>query len=87
MNQRKTMRQEETERGVVDVAYLVKESKGKGKIPRCGHCKKPGHEEKECWYKGKPQYFKFRRFRHLQKDCRMKMEQANIVKEVEETLI
>ena len=35
------MRQEAIER-VVDIAYLAKESKGKGKIPRCGH------EEKEC---------------------------------------
>ena len=41
------MRQEATER-VVDVAYLANESKGKGKIPRCDHCKKPKHEEKEC---------------------------------------
>ena len=45
------MRRETTER-VVDVA---KESKGKGKIHWCDHCKKPGHEEKNYWHKGKPQ--------------------------------
>ena len=54
------MKQEATEQ-VVDVAYLAKESKGKGKIPWCDHCKKPRHEEK-CWHKGKPQCFKYRRF-------------------------
>ena len=43
---RRTMMREATKR-VVDVAYLTKESKGKGKIPRCDHCKKLGHEEKD----------------------------------------
>ena len=71
------MRQEATKQ-VIDVAYLAKESKRKGKISWCDHCKKFGHEEKECWHKG---------FGHLQKDCRTKMEQANMMKEVEETLI
>ena len=85
MDQRRTMRWEANER-VDDVAYLAKESKGKGKIPRCDHCKKLGHEVKDCWHKGKPQCFKCKRFGHLQKDCRTKMEQANVVKEVEETL-
>ena len=55
-------------------------------IPRCDHCKKPGHEEKECWHKGKSQCFKCIRFWHLQKYCITKMEQANTVKEVGETL-
>ena len=31
-------------------------------IPRCDHCKKPRHEEKGCWHKGKSQCFKCRRF-------------------------
>ena len=51
------MRREANERED-DVVYLAKESKGKGKIPRCDHCKKLGHEEKDCWHKGKPQCFK-----------------------------
>ena len=46
VDQRRTMRREANER-VVDVAYLAKESKGKGKIPRYDHCKKNGHEEKD----------------------------------------
>ena len=41
--------------------------------------KKFGHEEKDCWHKGKPQCFMCKRFGHLQKDCRTKMEQANVV--------
>ena len=85
MDQTRTIRQEATER-VVDVAYLSKESKGKGKIPWCDHYKKPRHEEKEYWHKRKPQCFKCRRFGHLQKDCGTKIEQENMVKEVEETL-
>ena len=85
VDQRRTMRQEANER-VDDVVYLAKESKGKGKIPRCDHCKNLGHEEKDCWHKGKPQCFKCKRFGHLQKDCRTKIEQANVVEEVEETL-
>ena len=71
------MRREANEQ-VVDVAYLAKESKGKGKTPRCDHCKKIGHEEKDCWHKGKPQCFKCKRFGHQQKNCRKKMEQAKM---------
>ena len=39
VDQRRTMRREANERGD-DVVYLAKESKGKGKILRCDHCKK-----------------------------------------------
>ena len=85
VDQRRTMRRESNE-WVDDVVYSAKESKGKAKIPRCDHCKKLGHEEKDCWHKEKPQCFKCKRFRHLQKDCRTKIEQANVVEEVEETL-
>ena len=85
VDQRRTMRREANEQ-VVDVAYLAKESEGKGKIFRCDHCKKLGHEEKDCWHKGKPQCLKCKRFGHLQKNCRTKIEQANVVEEVEETL-
>ena len=44
------MRHETTER-VVDVSYLAKESKGRGKIHRVIIIKKPGHEEKNYWHK------------------------------------
>ena len=54
VDQRRIMRREANEQ-VVDVAHLAKESKGKGKTPRRDHCKKIGHEEKNCWHKGKPQ--------------------------------
>ena len=54
VDQRRTMRREANEQ-VVDVAYLSKESKGKGKTLRCDQCKKIEHEEKDCWHKGKPQ--------------------------------
>ena len=64
MDQRRTMRREANER-VDDASYLDKESKGKGKIPQCNHCKKLGHEEKDCWHKEKPQWFKCKRFGHL----------------------
>ena len=79
------MRQEATEH-VVDVAYLTKELKGKGKMLQCDHCKKPGHEEKECWHKGKSM-LQVQKIGHLQKECKTKMEQTNMVKEVEETLL
>ena len=65
---------------------MARITKGKGKIPRCDHCKKPRHEEKDCWHGEKPQYFKYKTFGHLQKDCLTKMEQENGEKEVEETL-
>ena len=80
------MRQEGTKQ-IVEGAYLAKTLflKGKGRIPQCSHCKKPGHEEKDCWHKGKPQYFKYKRFGHLHKDCRVKnKEQTNMVEMVEE---
>ena len=53
VDQRGTMRREANE-WEDDVVYLAKELKGKGKISRCDHCKKLGHEEKDCWHKGKP---------------------------------
>lgn len=83
---RRAMRQEETEK-MVEGAYLAKTSKGKGKIPQCSNCKKSGHEEEDCWHKGKPQCYKCKKFGHLQKDCRIKKEQANMVEIIkEETL-
>ncbi|XP_052185878.1 uncharacterized protein LOC127797225 isoform X2 [Diospyros lotus] len=83
--QRRIMRNEESEK-TVEGAYLAKSSssKKKGKIPECDHCKKLGHEEKDCWHKGKPQCFQCKRFGHLKKDCRFNLkEQASTVKAIE----
>ena len=65
---------------------MMREATGHEEIPQCDNCKKLGHEEKDCWHKGKLQCFKCKRFGHLQKDCRTKIEQENVVEEVEETL-
>ena len=81
---RRAMRRVETEQ-IVEGAYLPKTTKGKGKIPKCSHCKKLGHEEKDCCHKEKPQCFKCKRFGHLQKNCRVKKEeQPNIAKVAKE---
>ncbi|XP_052178656.1 uncharacterized protein LOC127792249 [Diospyros lotus] len=62
-----------------------KESKGKastepqknGKFPPCGICKTTNHLEKDCFYKGKPQYqCRFcNKYEHIERYCRLKMDQ------------
>jgi hypothetical protein len=52
---------------------------------RCNICRKSSHVEKDCWFKGKPQYFNCKKFGHLQKNCKfLKNNQlANFTKEKE----
>ncbi|XP_065854644.1 uncharacterized protein [Euphorbia lathyris] len=69
--QRRAMRNGKNEKAVEGV-FLTQDSKGKREIPQCGHCKKHGHDEKDCWYKGKPQCFKCKKFGHVQRNCRNK---------------
>ena len=76
VEQRRTMRQKEEDQKV-EGAYLAKASslKGKGKFVQCNKCKKTGHEEEDCWHKGKPQCFKCKRFGYIQKNSRTKIEE------------
>lgn len=46
----------------------------------CNICKKNGHLEKDCYFKGKPQCLHCKRFGHIQKNCRLKgNSQSNFV--------
>lgn len=89
VDQRRSMREEENGEKIVG-ALLAKtsSSKGKGKGVQCNYCKKLGHEEKDCWHKGKPQCHKCKRFGHIQKYCRYNgEEQANMAQAVEEEIL
>ncbi|XP_020266996.1 uncharacterized protein LOC109842541 [Asparagus officinalis] len=89
VDQRRAMRNEENGKKIEE-ALLAKtsSSKGKGKGVQCNHCKKLGHEEKDCWHKGKPQCHKCKRFGHIQKYCRYNgEEQANMAQAVEEEIL
>ena len=48
------MRKEGAEQ-MIKKAYLAKISSSKKtkRIPQCDHYRKPCHEEKDCWHKGK----------------------------------
>lgn len=48
----------------------------KGKYPPCRICKRTNHLEKDCRWKGKPQYNFCKMFGHIEKDCRKKPKQA-----------
>lgn len=45
-----------------------RKSSDKGSSQRCNVCKKGGHAEKDCWFKGKPQCYHCKKFGHLQKE-------------------
>ena len=50
-------------------------SNERGSFQKCNICKRNGHVEKDCWFKGKPQCFDCKKFGHVQKDCRFKKNQ------------
>ncbi|KAL9247956.1 hypothetical protein vseg_021325 [Gypsophila vaccaria] len=83
VDQRKLMRGEEYEKG--ESAFLAKKSffKGKGKGIQCNHCTKFGHNENDCWHKGKPQCHKCKRYGHFEKNC-WSEEKPNMAQIVEE---
>ncbi|KAK2977872.1 hypothetical protein RJ640_020216 [Escallonia rubra] len=37
---------------------------------KCNICKRIGHLERNCWFKGKPQCHNCKKFGHIKKDCR-----------------
>ncbi|XP_017239473.2 uncharacterized protein LOC108212259 [Daucus carota subsp. sativus] len=71
VDQRRLMREEENG-GKTEGLLLAKSSfaKATSNKVQCNHCHKIGHEEKDCWNKGKPQCFKCKRYGHLAKNCR-----------------
>ena len=76
---RRALRREEIQQSNDERLLFVKATKGKSGIPKCNHCKKPGHVEEDCWFKGKPQCYNCKRFGHLQKNFRIKKEeQVNV---------
>lgn len=69
VDQRNSMREEDNE-SKSEKAFYAKSQKGKAKSLQCTNCHKIGHEEKDCWHKGKPQCFKCQKFGHMAKNCR-----------------
>ncbi|XP_038987029.1 uncharacterized protein LOC120112232 [Phoenix dactylifera] len=52
---------------------------------KCRICNRSSHEEKDCWFKGKPQCHNCKKFGHLKKDCRFNSnQQANYTEEKED---
>ncbi|KAK9088830.1 hypothetical protein Scep_027912 [Stephania cephalantha] len=74
--QRRMMRNEAEDKAV-EGAYIAKAplSKVRGRNIQCIICKKMGHDENDCWHKGKPQCYNCKKFGHVQKHCRFKKEE------------
>ena len=56
-------------------ALVAKSSyqKGKGKLGKCNHCHKNGHEVNDYYlHKGNPQCYDCKRFGHITRNCRFK---------------
>uniref|UniRef100_A0A803N9Y7 CCHC-type domain-containing protein n=1 Tax=Chenopodium quinoa TaxID=63459 RepID=A0A803N9Y7_CHEQI len=89
VDQRRSMRNENDE-NKSEKAFLTRSpyQKGKGKSLQCNSCHKIGHEEKDCWHKGKPKCFNCQKFGHLAKNCKSKNEEQETMAQVavEETL-
>ncbi|XP_055824477.1 uncharacterized protein LOC129893005 [Solanum dulcamara] len=62
------------ERDTVAERKPWKESSKKGKFPPCSHYKRTNHQEKDCWFKGKPsiQCRFCRNMGYIEKNCRVK---------------
>ncbi|KAK9743250.1 hypothetical protein RND81_03G226700 [Saponaria officinalis] len=58
--------------------YNKQMSQSKGKFPPCGICGKNNHEEKNCYFKGKPQCRYCKKFGHIEKDCRQKQTESKV---------
>ncbi|XP_074337504.1 uncharacterized protein LOC141674700 [Apium graveolens] len=84
VDQRRSMREEEIG-GKNEGLLLAKASSSKGtgnKVQR-NHCHKMGHEEKDCWYKGKPQCYKCKKYGHLTKNCRFQNDEERMAQLIE----
>ncbi|XP_074337083.1 uncharacterized protein LOC141674261 [Apium graveolens] len=84
VDQRRSMREEEIG-GKNEGLLLAKtsSSKGTGNKVQCNHCHKMGHEEKDCWYKGKPQCYKCKKYGHLAKNCRFQNDEERMTQLIE----
>ncbi|XP_074352344.1 uncharacterized protein LOC141691507 [Apium graveolens] len=84
VDQRRSMREEEI--GQKNEGLLLAKassSKGTGNEVQCNHCHKMGHEEKDCWYKGKPQCYKCKKYGHLTKNCRYQNDEERMAQLIE----
>lgn len=48
-------------------------------IPR-----RTNHATSNCWHKGKPHYYHYKKFGHVEKNCRFKVENQAMKKDVDD---
>lgn len=83
VDQRRAMRNEDGENNE-EKALIAKSSvqKVKGKSLQCSNCHKVGHEENDCWHKGKPKCFNCQKFGHIARNCRSKDKEQETMAQV-----